>query len=499
MDDAAESLQPPAPQSDLLPASADQPPPQNPPPPEPNYDQENVTVEKGELHGTVEVGGAKNCGPKLMIAACLAQGTTTLRNMPVIGDVKVTTEILESLGAQVKYGENDTIVIVVPDKIDKWVVPETAGEVSRISILAAGMLLARFGKAEIPLPGGDRIGNRPIDVHLEGLKALGATIDETSKSGWILLSADNGLKGCDYRLKLPSHTATENLVMAATRASGKTTLHNCAREPEVDALVEHLIKAGANIKIIDPENPAGERTIEIDGVTQMHGVDTQVIADRNAVVTYAVAALTSGSKEGVFIKNAEAAHIGSFLELITEMDGSYEAKDGGIRFYMKDGAKLTAPKRTVITCPHPGISSDKYIGIMTDWQALVSALFMTAEGDTRLIETMYPSRFHHLTALQNAKPELIDFFDPKESDPLIEYVFTEDPSHSPHGAIIHGKGRESLPKITVEGKDVRLGAFGILYGVAAGAEIIGTRQMRRGYHQIIEKFRGLGAKLTSSL
>lgn len=477
---------------------ADQIPPPTSPPPEPDFDREKVMVEKGELKGTVEVGGAKNCGPKLMIAACLAQGTTTLRNMPVIGDVKVTAEILESLGAQVTYGENDTIIIVVPDAIDKWVVPETAGEVSRISILAAGMLLARFGKAEIPLPGGDKIGKRPVDIHLEGLKALGANIDETSKPGWILLSAEGGLKGCDYRLKLPSHTATENLVMAATRATGKTTLRNCAREPEVDALVAHLNKAGAKINITEPSDLVGERIIEIEGVPQMHGTDTKVIADRNAVVTYAVAALTSGSREGVFIKNTEAAHIGSFLVLITEMGASYEVKDDGIKFFMAEGATLKAPKRTVVTCPHPGISNERYIGVMTDWQALVSALFMTAEGDTRLIETMYPSRFHHLMALQQADSSLIDFFDPKEFDPQIEYFFSEDPFQAHHGAIIHGKGKDSLPQINIEGKDVRSGAFGILYGVAAGAEIIGTRQMRRGYDKIIEKFQALGAKLNSS-
>ncbi|MBI3955131.1 UDP-N-acetylglucosamine 1-carboxyvinyltransferase, partial [Candidatus Gottesmanbacteria bacterium] len=464
MGDAAENSPQPAPQSDQPPVQFDQPPPPASPPPEPDFDREKVIVEKGELKGVVEVGGAKNCGPKLMIAACLAQGTTTLRNMPVIGDVKVTAEILESLGAKVSYGENDTIVIVVPDAIDKWVVPETAGEVSRISILAAGMLLARFGKAEIPLPGGDKIGRRPVDIHLEGLKALGARIDEISKPGWILLSAEGGLTGCDYRLKLPSHTATENLVMAATRATGKTTLRNCAREPEVDALVAHLNNAGAKINITEPTDPAGERIIEIEGVPQMHGADTQVIADRNAVVTYAVAALTSGSREGVFIKNAETAHIGSFLELITEMGGSYEENDGGIRFYMAEGAKLRAPKRTVITCPHPGISNEKYLGVMTDWQALVSALFMTAEGDTRLIETMYPSRFHHLEALQTADPGLIEFFNPKIFDPAIKYIFTEDPSQAHHGAIIHGKGKESLPQISIEGKDVRLGAFGILYG-----------------------------------
>ncbi len=493
MGDSAEPLPQPA---SLTP---DKNPPPTPSPPEPNYDQERVIVEKSELKGVVEVGGAKNCGPKLMIAACLAQGKTTLRNMPVIGDVKVTAEILESLGAEVSYGENDTIVIVVPDTIDKWIVPETAGEVSRISILAAGMLLARFRKAEIPLPGGDKIGKRPVDIHLEGLKALGATIDETSKPGWILLSAGGGLKGCDYRLKLPSHTATENLVMAATRATGKTTLRNCAREPEVDALVAHLNSAGAKITIAEPAEPAGERVIEIEGVPQMHGTETQVIADRNAVVTYAVAALTSGSREGVFIKNADAKHIGSFLELITDMGASNEIKDGGIKFFMAEGATLKAPKRTVITCPHPGISNEKYIGIMTDWQALVSALFMTAEGDTRLIETMYPSRFHHLEALQQTDPSLIEFFDPKVFDPQIKYVFTEDPSPSPHGAIIHGKGRDSLPQISIEGKDVRSGAFGILYGVAAGAQIIGTRQMRRGYHQIMKKFQALGAKLTLSL
>lgn len=456
-----------------------------------------VKIEGGyALSGTIaEVGGAKNSGYKLMIAACLAEGPTTLHGMPNIGDVKTTATILASLGAIVRFSDDMTTVEIDPGGISRGILPRETGEASRASILTAAILLSRGIKAEIPLPGGDKLGNRPIDIHLDGLRAMGATVDE-SQLDRVVLTAENGLQGTDFRLKVPSHMGTEHLIMAATRALGTTILRNCAQEPEVDALIDHLRKAGATISsYVDPTDG---RVIKIEGVRSLAGTENNVMVDRNAVVTYAVAALATESTTGITVKGANRQHIESFLTLLDEMNGGYEITEEGIRFFYKEGG-LKAPKRVIITGPHPGIISDSHIGIMTDWQALVSVLLVKAHGTSTLVEAIYPNRFQHLSVAKRSGANIV-FFDPKAEDPKVHYLFTdkEADDYPNHGARI--TGGTILQPIHLKGSDVRLGAFGTLMGLLIPGEstVLGITQIQRGYHKLISNLQSVGAKITVS-
>lgn len=233
------------------------------------------------LRGSVRLGGAKNVSFKLMIASLLADTESRILNIPNVDDVHITREIMESLGAKlVDCGER--IFCIQTAGLSKWRIPPKYGSISRASSLFIGPLLSRFGKAEFPLPGGDKIGKRPIERHLEGLQALGAKV--TFKDAMVSITASS-LKGTHYRFVKNTHTGTETLLMAAVKASGRTILENAAQEPEVDDLIAFLNKCGARIQ------RSANRVIEIDGVPHLQGSIHRTMPDQNEAVSYACAAL----------------------------------------------------------------------------------------------------------------------------------------------------------------------------------------------------------------
>lgn len=254
-----------------------------------------------KLTGSVRVSGAKNVAMKVILASLLTDKKVICRNVPHISSVKNTAKAVELLGAKVNF-ENHCFE-ADGSKIDNFKIPLEMGGIIRTSTMVIGPLLARFGKAVVPNPGGCRLGARPIDRHIEGLKALGARIEY--RYGYFYAEAKK-LKGTTYTFPKSTHTGTETMILAAVLAEGKTTLKNAAEEPEIDDLILMLNKMGAKIK------RTGFGVIEINGVSSLSGVDHTIIPDRNEVVTFAVLAYMTGGD--IIIENANQEHVETFLK-----------------------------------------------------------------------------------------------------------------------------------------------------------------------------------------
>lgn len=347
-------------------------------------------IESGNrLRGEVNPGGSKNGAIPIMWAATLCNTPSTIRGLPALGDTTINMKLLRAFGVNV-IPDGD-VTTIDPQNVTTGTAIRKNIESSRNSILTVGAMLGRLGHVTIPHPGGDALGPRPIDYHIKVMEALGAKFKEDADG--MQFEALDGLKGGYYKFPQPSHLGTINGLLAAVNADGSTTLKNCALEPEVEEFIDFLTKAGARIKRdgLDP------RTILIEGVRELNGVeDFEILPDRNAIVTYAVAAIATESEEGVTVKGAKKVHLKSFLSLLDEMGGGYKIPDDEnedwIRFFYK--GELTAPKRTIVTCPYPNdqFGNENYLGIMTDWQPLVSLLLLKAKGTSRIIEAVHPDR-----------------------------------------------------------------------------------------------------------
>jgi len=371
------------------------------------------------LSGTIgDVRGGKNMLAPIIFAACLA--TTYMRsyihNVPNISELAVTSSLVEAMNAaKISFRPDNSSIEIAPVPSNDSAVPTKIGKPSRISIVAAGFLLAKQGYAEIPLPGGDDLGERDITAHVEGLRALGAQVDD-SIPGVLRFSAQEGLSGANIKLHSPRITATETLILAATKAKGRTVLKNTALDPEVEELISFLYQTGVNIQRLPTNEGKPSKTIVIEEAKFINGINYTLPIDRSAVVTYAVAAIATKSREGVLVKGAPEEEIRTFLSLLDEMGGGYKAVREGIWFFYKD--TLYAPKRTVVSMNKPYIESDKSIGIYADWQPLISPLFLQAQdydgdGPTLLLETAHPDRFHHLRAAKEAGAD-VKFFQTQE-------------------------------------------------------------------------------------
>lgn len=425
------------------------------------------------LHGTVTLGGAKNSGYKLMIASILSDEITTLTNVTPIGDVELIVSLLNSLGVEVTH-YNDHQFVINPKNITSHEVPSIYGAASRASLLLAGPLLARFKKAVLPFPGGDRIGtSRDIDRHLEGLETLGVDIKVVDST--LVLSTD-GLTGGTYRFKKITHGGTENLLICSVLAQGKTILENCALEPEIDDLIELLNSMGA--KIVRKEN----RVIEIEGVSQLHGAVHKIMPDRNQAVTYALAAILT--KGDVIIEDIKPTVLQAFLDKLDEAGAGYEIGDFGIRFFSTGTIKPTH----IETMPHPGF--------MSDWQPLWATLMTQAQGESSIIERIYDNRFQYVEVL-NQVGAMIQTFDPHPENPDEYYFFNySDQSNKETGITI--KGPTSLQSINVPVWDIRYGATLLLASLIINdtSELTQIQHIQRGYYKIDEKLRLLGADIS---
>jgi UDP-N-acetylglucosamine 1-carboxyvinyltransferase len=424
------------------------------------------------LYGSVRVGGAKNASYKLMIAALLASSESRLLNLPDISDVELVSKIINELGAQSRNVGERTYYIQ-PQNFRFAKIRSEYGEQSRASTLFIPALLAKFGEAEVPLPGGDKIGKRPLERHFDGLEKMGVKFEQ--RDG-LLIARAKRLKACDYRFEKNTHTGTETLLMAAVLAEGKTVLENAAEEPEIDDLIHFLNKMGAKIR------RRAFRTIEIEGVEKLHGAIHVIMPDRNEAVSYACAAIAS--RGDIIVENAAHNDLRAFLEKLDEIGAGYEIGDFGIRFYYKG----TLRAADVVTDIHPGF--------MTDWQPLFATVLCQCHGESVIHETVMQSRFQYVEDLRAMGAD-IEYFNPEVKDPEKFYNFNWQDNRAADWHAIKIKGPTDFHGGEFTVHDLRAGATIMLAAISAQGKTLlhNIEQIQRGYQQIEQKLISLGAKI----
>lgn len=412
----------------------------------------NLVIRGGKpLNGSVRVSGSKNAVLPI-IAACLLPVTPcTLEDIPDLADVHTICRVLEHLGARIdRHG--GTLVIYPPDKPCTEAPYEIVRQM-RASFLVMGPLLARAGRANVSLPGGCAIGSRPVDLHLKGFHALGAGIEHGYGSVRAAVNG-RGLRGNRVYLDFPSVGATENIIMAAVLAEGRTIIENAAEEPEVVDLANFLNAMGAQIK------GAGTKVIRINGVKELRGVTHAVIPDRIEAGTFLLAGAITGGN--VLVQNVILDHVKPVVAKLNEMGIAVHEEDGGLRVEGRDGYRAVDIK----TMPYPGFP--------TDMQPQIMALLTGARGTGIITETVFENRFMHVSELRRmgAKIKTVG-----------------------RNAVVQGPA--ALSGAPVKATDLRAGAALVLAGLRAGGEtVVGhVHHIERGYERLVEKLRGLGAEI----
>jgi UDP-N-acetylglucosamine 1-carboxyvinyltransferase len=418
-----------------------------------------------KLEGQITLSGAKNATTKMMIATLLTAEPCELSNAPDIGDVSITEELCRHLGTVI--ARDGHVLRLHTPEIKNFKVASLSRR-NRIPILALGPLLVRAGEAEIPFLGGDKIGARPVDMHLMGLRAMGADI--AVKDDKYIAKAPNGLRGARITLKFPSVGATENIILAATLAKGRTTIKNAAKEPEVIALIKMLQKMGAIIEI------GAHRTIYIDGVEKLRGTTHVVMPDRNEAVSFACLAVATGGN--VLVNGAEQDHLITFLSALRRIGADYQVEEGGIRFFRNGNLRATE------------IETDTHPGFMTDWQQPFAVLLTQAEGSSVIHETVYEDRFGYVKDLCAMGAEIKVF--PKC---LGELPCRFNGMQYNHSAVVSGPRQLRGAHIAV--RDLRSGMAHILAGLVAEGETVidGIEEIDRGYENLDQRLRALGADI----
>jgi len=418
------------------------------------------------LRGAIEVKGSKNATTKMMIASLLTDEECVLENFPSIGDTEITKELCEHIGATVTV-DGSTARLCTPNIKSHRVTQLTRR--NRIPILALGPLLNRVGKAEVPVLGGDKIGARPVDIHLDGLKQLGAEITHDDK--FFYASAPNGLTGATITLRYPSVGATENIILASVLAKGRTVIHNAAVEPEIMDIILLLQKMGAIIGL------GSDRTIYIEGVKKLHGARHRILPDRNEAVSFACLGLAFPGNE-VTVKNAVQKDLITFLNAVRKIGGEYRIEDDGITFYRKNG--LVASE----------VETDTHPGFMTDWQQPFAVLLTQSKGQSVIHETIYEDRFGYTEDLN-----LIGADIKVVAKCLGDLPCRFQDSSYFHSAVINGPTRLKGGKLQV--KDLRSGIAHLIAALIAesSSEVEGVEEIDRGYKQIDERLRQLGADI----
>lgn len=426
-----------------------------------------------KLIGKIKVSGAKNVALKALVAACLTSEEVVIENVPLISDLFTMIGIIKELGGTAKISDHKVTVRMESIK-NRKIALDKAAEV-RTSSMFLAPLLARTGEALVPNPGGCRIGARPIDRTIIGLRKMEASITYNSKDGYFHAKT-KGLRGTEYSFEKNSHTGTETMILAAVLAKGQTMLHNAAQEPEIDELIEFLKSMGARIKRV------GRRSIIIDGVSKLRGGRLVVGQDRNEIVTYAVAGLiTEGD---IVIQKATTKGLVEFLEALKKCGAGFEIQKNGIRFFYK--GKLR-PTDVTTTC---------YPGFMTDWQSPWAVLMTKAEGTSTIHETVFESRFGYVEELRKMGAH-IEFFNPKVLDPEKVYNFNASQETAKRFHAIKIFGPVNLHNAVVNVSDLRAGATLVLAALAAsGASVIfGVEKLDRGYETFDKSLVNLGADI----
>ncbi|MFM2479277.1 UDP-N-acetylglucosamine 1-carboxyvinyltransferase [Celerinatantimonas sp. MCCC 1A17872] len=413
---------------------------------------EKFVIQGGcQINGDVNISGAKNAALPIVFATLLSQSRITIDNVPNLKDICTSCEMLKETGRKVSFDNNQ--LIVEAGAASSYEAPYELVKTMRASILALGPLLARYSQARVSLPGGCAIGARPVNLHIQGLQQMGATI--SVEDGYINASIDGRLKGAHILMDIVSVTGTENLMMAATLAQGQTVIENAAREPEVVDLAEFLITLGADIQ------GAGSDTITINGVEALNGGHYKVLPDRIETGTFLVAAAVTGG----FVRclNAAPSCLEAVILKLREAGALVTTGDDWIELDMR-GRKLKAVN--IKTAPHPAFP--------TDMQAQFTLLNVIGEGSARVTETIFENRFMHV-------PELIR---------MGAQIDLEGNS-----AICHPC--ERLTGAQVMATDLRASASLVIAGLVAEHETTVERiyHIDRGYEKIEKKLAGLGAKI----
>lgn len=413
---------------------------------------EKLVIHGGKpLEGTVRVSGAKNAVLPIIVASMLGTTQSVLTEIPKLDDVHTVCEVITSLGVHIDQSQAGTLVIDA-SHLTSTSAPYDLVRRMRASFLVMGPLLARKGHAKISLPGGCSIGARPIDLHLKAFEAMGAVIN--LENGDIEASVENGLKGAQIYLDFPSVGATENVLMAASLAEGRTVLENAAEEPEIVDLATYLNSMGANIR------GAGTNVIRIEGVKELHGANHSVIPDRIEAGTFMVGAAMTGGN--VYVENALSEHLKPLVAKLKEVGATVEEDIDGIRVI---GHKPLRPA-DIKTLPYPGFP--------TDMQAQFMALTTICQGTSVITETEFENRFMHVDEFKRM------------------------------GAKIRIEGRsaivEGVPHLKgadVNATDLRAGAALVLAGlVAEGETKVGyLYHIDRGYDNLVQKLQRLGADI----
>lgn len=411
---------------------------------------ENIALEGGlPLSGQVRVSGAKNAALPILASSILADGTSIYRNVPRLRDVGTTAALLRFLGAETEV--DDTVVTVDASKLSRQEAPYELVKRMRASVLVLGPLVARFGRAKVSLPGGCAIGARPIDLHLRGLTAMGAEIE--LDRGYVIARCGR-LRGAEIYLDLPTVTGTENLMMAAALAKGRTTLTNAAREPEIEELALVLNKMGARV------NGAGTDSIVIEGAESLQPVDHAIFPDRIEAGTFLVAA--AATRGDVLVRNCRVEHLDAVLAKL---------RSAGVRIEPEeDGLRVTCPERPravdITTAPYPGFP--------TDMQAQFMVLMCLAEGQSLITENVFENRFMHVSELRRMGADI----DVRQK-------------------VARVRGVEGLQGAEIMATDLRASACLIIAGLVAEGrtEVRRVYHIDRGYEDIVAKLRGLGARI----
>jgi len=404
-----------------------------------------------KLTGNVKINGAKNAVLPIIAASILgSEGESVIHDAPPLDDVLVINKVLQSLGIQVEYDQQ--VIRVRAEQITTCEASYELVRKMRASFLVMGPLLARLGQARISLPGGCAIGTRPIDQHLKGFEAMGASIE--LGQGYIEARVKGRLKGAKIYLDVASVGATENIMMAATLAEGTTIIENAAKEPEIVDLANYLNAMGAVIR------GAGTGIIRIEGVEKLRGVVHTVIPDRIEAGTYMIAAAITGSD--LYMENAIGDHLRPVISKLQEMGVLVEEDENGIRVRATGALRAVDVK----TLPYPGFP--------TDMQSQMMALLMVADGTSLVTETVFENRFMHVEEFSNMNAQI---------------------KVDGRTAIVSGNSKLQGAKVCAT--DLRAGAALILAALAAEGEteISGTHHIDRGYVSIADTLRELGADI----
>lgn len=436
------------------------------------------TIRGGKpLEGGVKIRGSKNAATKMMIASLLTDQPCRIENIPLSEDVFITKELCSAIGSVISFDEH-TCRIETPH-VKTSLVPELSRR-NRIPILAFGPLLHRQGFAEIPVLGGCPIGHRPINFHIEALAQMGVKIERREKSYF----AEAGeISGTEINLPYPSVGATENIILTAVLARGRTMIRNAAVEPEIMNLADMLLEMGAKISCA-PES----RVIEIEGVKKLKGAEARVMPDRNEIVSFAVAAVATGGDvllqdikpEMDFncLRAGASSYLKTFLDLLEEAGGNFRVESDGTRFI----AGISRHPVFIQTSPHPGF--------MTDWQQPFCVLLTQARGKSIIHETVYEDRFEYAKDLKRMGAQIEIMGDCPQNNPC---RFQEQKFN--HTAIIDGP--TPLHGEAIRMTDIRAGMAHIIAALAAKGEsvITGVEHVDRGYEKIDERLQALGADI----